>query len=822
MIPAVRRFFSIVWSLILSRPAEPSYLEDQATGDLQNLLLMSQTMTSIRDMDEMLGYLLGEIHKILRVDCGVLTVDNNGRFKVRCHRGLSNSFVTALDVPLGSGPIGECFSFGKVGTFSRKEMSGLDPAGLFAGEHWNSLVLAPISIQNHNLGVFLAGSPRDRFFTRDVIDSIDAFVQILSVGIRNAQLLEGMEKFNRRLAAEVSSTTQELTRTNNRLIHRVRELKALYEITLSSESSASLADVFSAVSAKVRELFNVEHTCFFINQSSRDDMVHLVSPYNNFDIQSDISYKISINSNEDISRKPLSAMVLESFQSKEIRNQPSISLSLSGEFGISGVPGHTEILNLSNIVSVPLKTAHKNMGVMVLANPIADSKSQDGGSDFPNDEEMKTLTLIASRVASSIETVELNLEIQQRLGDLSTLQDINETFYATPVLEFILAKMAKIILRSLKCTLCDFLLFESGSSRLVTHPASSSIHGSDMTPDHVFVNEEKDVTTQVFLDRKPRIIDNVEAEFSLSRIGVQQKIGSIMLVPLKVDEEIIGILRVGSSERSYFNPHHLRLTELIADRSAVIVQNARLYEKIMRANMELEKLNHMKTEFVSMVSHELRTPVTAVKGFVDIVLEGEAGQINDQQNRFLQIAHNSIERLTLLIADLLDISRIESGQMRMEMVPISLAPVLQESLETHQKIIESKSIKLSSSIKTDLPDVMADESRIRQVMDNLLSNALKFTPAQGSMFVKSDDLGDFVLVTVQDTGVGIRKEDQDKIFSMFYQVDSSLTRHVGGTGLGLAISKAIIEMHGGKIWVESELGKGSTFRFLIPRIREQK
>jgi signal transduction histidine kinase len=311
-------------------------------------------------------------------------------------------------------------------------------------------------------------------------------------------------------------------------------------------------------------------------------------------------------------------------------------------------------------------------------------------------------------------------------------------------------------------------------------------------------------------------------DFVVSHAEMKQNICSMMIVPLKVENEVMGVLRLGSREKSFFDQHHLRLAELIADRAAVIVQNARLYDKVLKANRELERLNRVKTEFVSMVSHELRTPVTAIKGFVDVVMNEEAGPLNSQQIKFLKIAHNSIDRLTILISDLLDISRIEAGQMKLEMHPISMVKILQDSAETYRATIEGKKIGFHVKIAEKLPEVLADESRIKQVIDNLLSNAMKFTSPDGSIKLLVEDMGDFVLVNVSDTGVGIKKENQEKIFDRFFQVDSSLTRQVGGTGLGLAISKSIIEMHGGRIWVESEEGKGSTFRFLLPRLREKK
>ena len=160
--------------------------------------------------------------------------------------------------------------------------------------------------------------------------------------------------------------------------------------------------------------------------------------------------------------------------------------------------------------------------------------------------------------------------------------------------------------------------------------------------------------------------------------------------------------------------------------------------------------------------------------------------------------------------------------MKIELEPVSIEKLMQDCLETHRAGTEAKKISLELRLDRKIPMAIADESRVKQVIDNLISNAMKFTPENGSIKMSADDLGDFVLISVADSGVGIKKDDQEKIFSMFYQVDSSLTRKVGGTGLGLAISKSIIEMHGGRIWVESEAGQGSIFRFLLPRFRERK
>ncbi|OGR83370.1 MAG: hypothetical protein A2901_02235 [Elusimicrobia bacterium RIFCSPLOWO2_01_FULL_54_10] len=791
--------------------------------NLERLLMISQGMTHYRDLDQVLGYLLSAIRESYGVDCGVLMLEDEQVYRIRSHRGFSPSFVTRFTVPLGQGVLGRSATTGQGLVIARSQFSQApDSEHLFKASGWGSVLVAPIMLQSHNLGLFLAASPDENFFSPEVSESLRPYLQVLSVGMRNIEMMDTMEKFNRRLTSEVTSTTQELTQTNARLIRRVRELKALYEITLSASMQANLEDLLDSVAPKIADFFNVEHVGFLINTAPKGRRPELSLGFPSFGLPRGDNETFGFPT--DAEGGPLLSSIISAFTNAEIRYFSGGPASLGRELAnLSGQPvlgGKLDKIIIRSMVAAPLKTAQGAHGVLLLSNPIRDAGTGPEASDKLRDEDLRTLTLVAIRIATAIENADLEGQNRKRLTDLSALQEINESFYATPILEFILAKIVRVVNKTFKCELCDFLLLEPASAELMSFPASVS--GASPSSDPNFLRDPKNVSSQVFADKKSRIVENVHEDFSLSRLGLEHKIRSLLLVPLKVEQEVIGVLRLGSSEEGVFGEDHVRLAELIADRSAVIVHNARLYEKIIAANRELERLNSVKTEFVSMVSHELRTPVTAIKGFVDVVLSEDAGPINEQQKRFLNIAHNSIERLSLLILDLLDISRIESGQMKIILQPVSIEKVIQDAHVTYRSGIETKNISFELHMDKKIPMVVADESRVKQVIDNLISNATKFTPAGGTIKMSADDLGDFVLVSVADSGVGIKKDDQEKIFSMFYQVDSSLTRKVGGTGLGLAISKSIIEMHGGRIWVESEPGRGSTFRFLLPRHREQQ
>jgi signal transduction histidine kinase len=247
-----------------------------------------------------------------------------------------------------------------------------------------------------------------------------------------------------------------------------------------------------------------------------------------------------------------------------------------------------------------------------------------------------------------------------------------------------------------------------------------------------------------------------------------------------------------------------------------------LYQELQTRVDELTSANRAKDEFLSIVSHELRTPLTSLSGFLSVLLDEEAGPITEQQRKFLGIAKQSAVRLNIIISDLLDISRIESGRLNLEMAVCYLSDILKTSTEGLMSSANSKGITLMINTPGKLPPVFADASRVQQVIDNLISNAIKFTEKGGWVKVSLEEKGDLFQVSVSDNGAGLSPAEQSKVFDMFYQADASTRRSASGAGLGLAIARGIVVMHGGQITVQSEKGQGSTFSFTIPRHKLQQ
>ncbi|MBN1526251.1 MAG: HAMP domain-containing protein [Candidatus Omnitrophica bacterium] len=231
---------------------------------------------------------------------------------------------------------------------------------------------------------------------------------------------------------------------------------------------------------------------------------------------------------------------------------------------------------------------------------------------------------------------------------------------------------------------------------------------------------------------------------------------------------------------------------------------------------ELKRLEAMRRDFVANVSHELRTPVASIKGYAETLVHGAIDDKEDARE-FVDIIYRDSERLAKLVEDLLDLSRIESGRMKMVFLPAAISDIVKKALAVLDNQAKAKSIRMAYDITEGLPKVVGDEARLIQVMVNLLDNAIRYTPMGGSVTIRAYPQEGFVRVDVSDTGIGIPNEDLPRIFERFYTVDRSRSKELGGTGLGLSIVKHIVQAHRGEVWAESEPGKGSTFSFTIPQ-----
>ena len=340
-----------------------------------------------------------------------------------------------------------------------------------------------------------------------------------------------------------------------------------------------------------------------------------------------------------------------------------------------------------------------------------------------------------------------------------------------------------------------------------------------------------------FLDARPVVVGDtreVDKPLLLSRLVKDVPISALIHAPMTCEGRVIGVLTAYTSRGPvHFTDEFVELFAALANQLAMAATNARLYgevqayshameEKVARRTAELEKVNarlveldRLKSDFLSTVSHELRTPLTSIRSFSEILLRYDVDDV-EKRRKFVSIIHDEAERLTRMINDLLDLSRIEAGRLEMSPLELALEPVFARAVDATQPLCAEKGISVFSSVEAGLPPVFADADRLHQVLTNLLANSVKFSPEGGAIKLRGIVKDGCALISLEDAGPGIPPDRLEQIFERFHQVRDTQKSQPLGTGLGLTISREIVEKMGGNIWAESELGRGAIFYFTVP------
>ena len=297
----------------------------------------------------------------------------------------------------------------------------------------------------------------------------------------------------------------------------------------------------------------------------------------------------------------------------------------------------------------------------------------------------------------------------------------------------------------------------------------------------------------------------------LERAGAR----ALLAVPLLREGNIIGAIAVIRNRPGEFAAEVIDLLQTFATQSAIAIQNARLFREIEEKGRQLEEASQHKSHFLASMSHELRTPLNAILGFNEMILGEVYGEVPGDMKEPLEDIQTSGKHLLRLINNVLDLAKIEAGRMELALADYSVQDMVESVRATLRPLAESKGLEFLVSVPNDMPLAHGDSGRMTQCLMNLAGNSLKFTK-QGNVSIAVEPHGELLRFRVADTGIGIPPDKIDSLFTEFKQTDATIASEYGGTGLGLAITKQFIEMHGGRIWVESELGKGSAFIFEIP------
>ncbi len=463
------------------------------------------------------------------------------------------------------------------------------------------------------------------------------------------------------------------------------------------------------------------------------------------------------------------------------------------------------------VLIVPLQVKDQTIGVIEVIN------KQDG-SRFTM-EEQELLTVFTGQAAVAIENARLYTMTDQalaaRVEELSVMQRIDRELNASLDMG-----------RAMRITL-DWALRQSASS-------AGFIALIEAEDGHIMALEGYDGEA-LALDTAPSTwmtpalkaaIHTGEAQLTseLSSDGqgkFHPEARSQLVIPIRREADVIGVLVLENPNPDHYQDEQLAFLNRLSDHAAIAISNAQLYAVVQEANIA-------KSDFVSFVSHELKTPMTSIKGYADLLATGAVGAVNEGQANFLSTIRSNVNRMATLVSDLADISRIEAGQMRLEFSAVSIPEIVEEVTRTTSGQIEEKGLTLQTHLPDGLPLVWADRTRLIQILTNLVSNAYKYTPKGGQITlhaIQSENTWDpegapeVLHFWVQDTGIGISPQDQEKIFQKFFRSEDEKAREAPGTGLGLNITRSLIEMQGGSIWFESQYRKGTTFHFTIPVVK---
>lgn len=587
-----------------------------------------------------------------------------------------------------------------------------------------------------------------------LLESMRAVLQALlrPPGLAPEQLVARLQEWQRMVAGLVKGVEEGA--------EQEAELAILYEISRVLNSSLDLTDTLKLVMDSLIHLTRAERGCLVL----LDEEGNLeVQAARNFDQEGvtppdlELSYTVVREAVEG--GRPV------------LTTNAQLDPRFSEQESVIGY-------QLRSVVCVPLHVRGRVTGALYL-----DNRMREGAF---SQVDLPTLTAFADQAAVAIENAHLytmtNQALVARVEELTTLHQIYRELNASLDVERVLDLTLSWALRVTGAEEGTLnVLDDEGVVRKISCAGGGC--SAELEPD---------VMERALSSRGPIIINDVR-----------------MVVPICYEDRAVGLLDLRRNDSRSFRSEHAQFAGRLADHAVVAIENARLYEKVRQAN-------EAKSEFVSFVSHELRTPMTSIRGYAGLLEKEITGPLTPQQAEFVHAVRRNVERMQVLVSDLQDISRLEAGKLWLEAKPTTLIDALENALQATQAQIEARSQQLAVEVPEDLPPIYADPARLAQILINLLSNACKYTPEGGKIHVQAWLEDTHVHCAMSDMGIGISPEDQARLFTKFFRSEDPAVRAVTGTGLGLCIVKSLVELQGGEMTVESQLGEGTTFAFTMP------